>query len=172
MIPYLVMIDSPWLVLIWFPYLICMSCIAVMFRILLWYAPARGRLHRRHQSWIEEAEIVLERVVWLRCQPTDHECSHGILEEALCWHDPEQKWRSMAMCFMREWKTGFTLKWVGPILSHRTTGLYCKGTPSSVRSDLIQASSEVAWKKGLEFFIEKETVVNGMLEVLEKTFSR
>ena len=54
------------------------------------------------------------------------------------------KWKSMATCFILEWKTGFEQSWVAPTLSHSKSGVSCKLIPSSSRRDWIQAMSEAA----------------------------
>jgi len=55
------------------------------------------------------------------------------------WTKSRTKWRSIAICFIREWRTWLGLSWVAPTLSQRRRGDLCSLSPSSSRRDFIYA---------------------------------
>jgi len=60
------------------------------------------------------------------------------------WTKSRTKWRSIAICFIREWRTGLRLSWVAPTLSQSRRGGARSVSPSSSRRDFIHAISEPA----------------------------
>lgn len=54
------------------------------------------------------------------------------------------KWKSTLMCFVLAWKTGFTDRYVAPMLSHQRTGGLDWYIPNSFKSDCIHISSAIA----------------------------
>ena len=59
------------------------------------------------------------------------------------------KWKSISMCFVLAWKTGFAAKYVAPILSQYRMGVGSIWMPSSFSSDSIHMILDVAFAKDL-----------------------
>lgn len=51
------------------------------------------------------------------------------------------QWKSISTCLVRAWKTGFAERYVAPILSHQSMGVFWGGIFSSVSNDWSQINS-------------------------------
>jgi hypothetical protein len=59
------------------------------------------------------------------------------------------KWKSISMCFVLAWKTGFAVRYVAPRLSHHKMAVCCRGTRSSFKTDSIHIASATPFPKAL-----------------------